>query len=237
MVVCSCVMTNAAIIVEVQNEEDTAFAGWAIGPRFTGDSTDGALDTIPATVDGETSVRVTSDTAGVFTPSEGVVYTTGSNLAGDLDFTENGLAIASVSFDFYAGADGTTGAPDALSLYFQTDGAVWFYQVDNIVDGWGNYTVGITSESGWVGWDSAAVGATQLSGTFLTDLASVDHLGFSIAYVADLDGQQYAFDDVALQIPEPETYLVLGMALLSVAVVFRKRISDSLAEARSMMHA
>jgi hypothetical protein len=47
----------------------------------------------------------------------------------------------------------------------------------------------------------------------------------------------FALNDaiVDLKVPEPETYLVLGMALLSVVVVFRKRICESLTEARTMM--
>jgi len=234
-------LTSAGIIIEIEDGDSNAFNNWTLDPRYTGDGEEGVQSL--ATVDGETAVKVTGDTAGDFSPGEDVIFTTGPNLAGNLNFSQSGLGIEAITFDFYAGAlgEGSGGAPDALTVYFQGDGgSIWFYNIDtaDIGDGWNSYKAGLLSADGWEGYASHAVGAAALgSGDFLGDLVDVDRIGISIQYGADLDGQVYGIDDYALTIPEPETYLVLGMALLSIAVVFRKRISDSLADARAMMQA
>jgi hydrogenase/urease accessory protein HupE len=59
-------------------------------------------------------------------------------------------------------------------------------------------------------------------------------VGFWIAYNENTT-QGHKLGLYGISVPEPETYLILGMALLSIAIVFRKRISESLAEARALM--
>jgi len=238
-------LAKATVVIEVQDGSvGNPFSGWGIEARYAGDPTEGTHVTPdPQTVGGESAVEINADTSGDFSPGEDVIFTTGSNLAGDLDYGLEGMAIGGIQFDFYAGAlgEGSGGAPDALTVYFQGDGgSVWFYNIDTslISDNWATYYVSMGSATGWEGYASNAVGASSLaSGDFVGDLADVDRVGISIQYAADLDGQVYGIDDFGLTVPEPETYLVLGMALLSIAVVFRKRISDSLADARAMMQA
>ena len=233
-------LAHALPIIEQQNGDGDAFTGWDLEGRYAGDPDGGAqsLDT----VDGETAVEVNADTAGEFVPQTDVIFTETSNLAGNLNYTDTGLQVTQITFDFYAGRDGDgTGSPDALTLYLQTGGsAIWFYNFNtaDIDDGWNSYAVNLTYGSGWTGFDDNTLGAaTRDSGDFATDMLDVDRLGFSIQYAANLDGQQYAFDDIALHSPEPETYLVLAVALLSLAVVFRKKIKESLTEARTVMNA
>jgi len=236
-------LAHALPIIEQQNGDSDAFTGWDIEGRYQGDPDAGAqsLDT----VDGETAVEVNADTAGEFVPQTDVIFTEASNLAGNLNYTDGGvdpLEVTQITFDFFAGRDGdNTGSPDALTLYLQTGGsAVWFYNFNtaDIDDGWNSYAVNLSYGSGWTGFDDNTLGAGTRDGTdFATDMLDVDRLGFSIQYAANIDGQQYAFDDIALHSPEPETYLVLAVALLSLAVVFRKKIKESLAEARTVMNA
>ncbi|MBC8453528.1 hypothetical protein H8D64_00565 [PVC group bacterium] len=244
MVLVAATVSYGLPIIEIQDGDSNAFSGWgATEERIGGGAAEGTHVTPdPQTVDGETAVHITADTSGDFIPREDIVFTTGSSLAGNLDFTDAGLDVTTIEFDFYAGADGmgSGGAPDSLSLYLQAGGAaVWYYEIDlaSIQDGWSHYVVNFRYGTGWTGWDSNAELTSRDGTDWATDMADVDELGFAIQYATDLDGQNYAFDDVGLHSPEPETYMVLGVALLSLAIVFRKKIKESLMQARSVVNA
>ena len=178
------------------------------------------------------------------------IYTTNLGLLGGAtpaDMTSygaSGTEIAGMRFDFYAGANGDgTGAPDGLWFYFQTtDSERWYYEIGTgyIGDGWNTYDVSFdwgTDRYGslnWFGIDGVGdpiIGAAGFDAA-ITDIAG---LGISIQYLENNSTQVYGVDNFGLTVPEPETYMVLGMALLTVAFVFRKRITESLDEARAMM--
>jgi len=145
---------------------------------------------------------------------------------------------AGVSFDFYSSQPSDSAQ---VSLYFQaTSGNVWYYDVGLAANGWDSYSATFTySFAGWFGITDdgfvtyEAIG--DFSAIFDADLATVSRLGISIVYDNANGAQVYGIDDFGLTVPEPETYVVLGMALLTMAFVFRKRITVSLAEARAMM--
>lgn len=242
--------SQAAFLIEYQDGENHAFDGWASEAQRSGD---GLTENITGglypddTIGGHAkALRLDPNVGSPSSPLTDVHFTTAGNLIGDLSDTGDG-GPWSIQFDFYANADGVGGgAPQGLGFYFQAaDNAVWYYHIDTsfISDGWGAYTVALDWNAnayagGWYGytdntWSSAIVTEAE----FDADVASVARIGFLLTYSENNATQDWGVDDFGLSVPEPETYLVLGMALLSVAIVFRKRISDSLAEARAMMHA
>lgn len=234
------------ILFDYEDGENIAFSDWAIEEVNAG-TVEGAIAGEPGagtTVGANNNaISITADTAGDITPRTDVIFTTAFNPGGGADMNSYGpysTDIAGIRFDFYAGANGDgTGAPIDLGFYFSTtDNEVWYYTISGIADGWNTYFTYFDYNygSGWYGYSDNTWG-TDISSQVEFDaaIANVDRIGLYITYQTDLDGQQYGIDDFGLTVPEPETYMVLGMALLSVAVVFRKRITESLAEARSVM--
>jgi len=196
------------------------------------------------------SLTITPGPLGVGDIRQDDIYTTNLGLLGGAtpaDMTSygaSGTEIAGMRFDFYAGADGAGhGAPDGLWFYFQTtDSERWYYEIDTgyINDGWNTYDVSFDwgadryGSLNWFGIDGVGdpiIGAAGFDAA-ITDIAG---LGISIQYLENNSTQTYGIDNFGLTVPEPETYMVLGMALLTVAFVFRKRITESLDEARAMM--
>lgn len=165
-------------------------------------------------------------------------YATGADMGG--------LPVLGVSFDFYVDAGNDASAPSELNVYFTaSSGNAWRWRILDVSSvGYGTTPVGAnfgdSYTSSWGSWELD--GGTATEGAWDTDIASVTSIGFEIGYLVNAPGaEMYQIDNFALLsneflVPEPETYLVLGMALLSIVIVFRKRITDSLAEARAIMH-
>jgi hypothetical protein len=76
--------------------------------------------------------------------------------------------------------------------------------------------------SGWYNLQGQPLTQTA----FENSLAAVTELGFVLGYQPFMDDQLYRFDNVALVTPEPGTYAALAAALVSLAVVFRKRLNE-----------
>lgn len=223
------------IISVIQDGENNAFSDWVIlGSSF------GAIDLGTAgggvTLGTQTGIEITGTYASG-NPPVGVYGTSASDFIGDL--TQN----AGISFDFYAGGNGGAEQPFGAYLFFSSDhgGAnqsIYSYQIDPpIIDSWGTYGASFSSSAWLPGSDydltSRGSGADL---TFENALGAVDYIGLIIEYRDDHTGlQTYGIDNFALTVPEPETYLILGMALLSVGMVFRKKITESLVEARAML--
>jgi len=227
-------------IIEIQDgSAQNPFNGWAgnIEARYTGAGAKGSM-TIDVNVGGKDAILVEANTGGDFGVYEDILWTASSTLAGNLDYTDSGLDVTTIEFDFYASREGDgTGAPSSLEVYLQGNGGnVWYYAIDNISDGWNHYVAPISS-SAWYGFTDSTETVGLNAGDFANTLGDVDRLGFAIAYVSNEANQDYAFDDIGLHSPEPETYMVLAVALLSMAIVFRKRIKESLAEVRSVVNA
>jgi hypothetical protein len=230
--------TQAAVLIEWQDgSAGHSFADWAIEAYHSGDSVSGDITgdqpAGPLHLDPNTGIGVYRD----------VVFTTDSSLTGDL----SGLGVAgapvSLQFNFYANADGSgAGAPAGLGFYFQnTDNSVWYYDIQGgyIDDGNNTFSVQLdydTDAYGSTTWRGYAdnTQATSLAASDF-DITAIQRVGVWIAYNTSNSTQDHQIGLYGLSVPEPETYLILGMALLSVAIVFRKRISESLAEARAMM--
>lgn len=234
---------EAAMMIS-QDGDNTPFADWTVAGLLASDTTTGSANAgsgetpVPdATtggpgidVGGQNALRITATTSDAFAPTD-IIYTTAPALTGN--FTSfSGIGVA---FDFYAGGNGDgSGAPTDLGVYLQSGGSeVWYYSITSpIVDGWGSYGASFSSGA-WYGFTDNTWGAVATD--FQGALADVTALGIYITYQGDTPGQIYGIDNFGLAVPEPETYMVLGMALLTVAFVFRKRITESLAEARTMM--
>ena len=173
-------------------------------------------------------------------------YYTGAGVAGGA-----GGRVLGVSFDFYVDSGNDATSPSELNVYFTsgTSGNHWRWRVEDyttIGDGWNsglgaNFGDSYIDASGYGSWELVSGVANDT--LWLADIQNVTSIGLELGYLVGGGTEMYAFDNFALDdsevlfVPEPETYFVLAMALLSVAVVFRKRISESLAEARAMLMA
>ncbi len=235
-----------AYLLDYQDGETVAFSSWTGGVE--GDSVTGDGSAEDADLDVGVGVGGHANALGIDPSAQGIgenerdyFFTTPTALGTD---SADISGYATIRFDFFSSLDGDAnpdGAPALLGAYFHSTfgggDAFWFYTIGagSISSDWTTYDFGLSSAS-WLGSDTAPLG--DPTGMALSDaLTSVDEIGFMVAYVQNNSTQIYGVDDFGLTVPEPETYLVLGMALLSIAVVFRKRISDSLADARAMMHA
>jgi len=143
-----------------------------------------------------------------------------------------GLA-TSLRFDFLV--DAGTGVPDALSIYFSDigSGATWYFDINTaaLITGW-NTDEGMDLDRA-LGWYRTTGVESDL--TFATALASVDEVGWLLTYDFNEGGQIYGFDNLALDdetfnTPEPEVYAMLGFALLSLGIAFRRDLNDMLVQ-------
>jgi len=189
---------------------------------------------VEITQDG-TTLGVSGNTTGLGESVYASLFSTDA-FGASIDMTSygsSGQEVVGLSMDF------TGGTTSGLGFYFQAgEGAsatYWFYDfLDSPGDG--RYTASFSS-GGWFGYDNLDWTESPLDSLgFASALTDVRSVGFFIYFNQNSD-QMYGLNDFGLTIPEPETYMILGMALLSVMVVFRKRITDSLAEARAILQA
>lgn len=133
-----------------------------------------------------------------------------------------------VRFDFYA-SNWDTG--NRLELYFETTlGDIWYYEITGLASGWNDgITVPVESMGAW--YSLTRSGTTE----YLEDLTRVQEVGFLLAYRSGESGQLYGIDNFTLDnfviVPEPETYMTLGFAFLSLGITFRSRIRKAVSSA------
>jgi len=237
---------GAPVLGPHQDGDTFAFDGWvgsaadADSVAGDGDAEDSGFTGLGESLAGHTALQIQPDTQGLGVLERDYFKTSNTDLIGDLS------GYGAISFDFYSDPDGNPltddGGPSMIGAYFHSDfgpgpgDAYWFYTLPGaaVSGGWNNYSFSLTSLT-WLGNEGGPLALPNASMSLTDALTQVDEIGFMVAYLSDNSTQIYGVDNFGLTVPEPETYLVLGMALLSVAVVFRKRISDSLAEARAAM--
>ncbi len=208
--------------------DDSAFGGFGLPASPT--INDGGGSGVP--IAGQQAITIQGDTSDFAV--RGILLSTPAFAGPTVNYGGSGSDVNALTFDFYA--DGTV--PSLLGFYFQSvGGSHWFYNIASVgaANTWNTYEVGVAS-SGWLGYDN--IDWTGAPGeTIDAAWANIAEVGMYFWFNPNQAGQDYALADygVGMTVPEPETYVVLGMALLSVAFIFRKRITDSLAEARAMM--
>ena len=191
--------------------------------------------TEPATVGGQSALQITRTSgSGV---ERDYVYNS-STLVGNWTSMAGGSGdgvVRSITFNFYADAGGAVDYPAGLRLYFKagTSGNVWYYDFTptDITSGWGGYGANVDGVGWWTTGDDSL---------WATDLTNVTEVGLWISYQPDYANQLYGIDnftmdDEPLPIPEPGTYLFLGVAFLSLGVTYRRRFNDALVQARARM--
>lgn len=169
------------------------------------------------TANGDTAVR------------EDYIFTDSQGLAGNknyLNFNASGSNVTSISLDFYTVSAGGNLTPNSasISVYFlaNKEGSswIWYYDIP-ILAGTTNYQANIGNYGSWYNtqghWSYA---------NFISDLADVDEVGILLSYWPNIAGQQYQIDNFTLNtlLPEPRDYAILGVALLSLLMIFRKRL-------------
>ncbi len=214
---------------EYNNWGSSAFGGFG-APSPVGFDTGGGGG---VDVGGRDAIEITGSTADEI--PRGYLFSTTAFNGPTVNYNGSGSNVNAITFDFYA----TGTAPSGLGFYFQsTGGSHWFYNISSIgaADTWNTYEVGVTG-SGWLGYANINWTGDPLVGVDAAWGAGIQQLGMFVFFNPTDAGQQYGLSDigVGMTVPEPETYMALGMALLTVAFVFRKRITESLADARAMM--
>jgi len=134
---------------------------------------------------------------------------------------------SAVSFDFY----GAQALASGLQLYFASAGSgrTWTHGVESLGAGWNDgQTVAMAWSSGWTG---------GTEGQFNTDIADVDEIGFIVTYLDETAGQVWGWDNFrkGTSVPEPGTYAMLGVALASLGITFRRKLSESVGQLTKAM--
>jgi hypothetical protein len=135
----------------------------------------------------------------------------------------------SISFTFYSNMD-----PTYLYAYVKgsnAGGTYWWNELSSVSAG--AKTIGLDYDSG-DGWNDMFGSAGESD--WLDSLTSFDEVGIALWYPGTA-GQEYQIDnftiDVVSNIPEPETWLMLGFALLSITITFRRQINETMVKVRS----
>jgi hypothetical protein len=238
----SCNVMAAPIVTETFDGAGGFAAGGTYfgGPQTVGVNAGQYEITVPGDVGANVQTFMTTSLNSQ--PATGN-YSTGAGIGG--------APILGVSFDFYVDSGNDATSPSELNVYFTSlTGRDWRWRVEDytsIGDGWNsglgaNFGASYIDANGFGSWELVGGGVAN-DALWLADIGNVSAIGLELGYLVGGGTEMYAFDNFALDdsevlfVPEPETYFVLAMALLSVAVVFRKRISESLAEARAMLMA
>ena len=194
---------------------------------------------------------------GLDSPSHaGAPYATLTNTTGYLAIQTVGIPIIEEDFIFDVGSLGASwsnytatpvvraiqfnfmmsnAVPDLVALYFTRTGGngIWSYEFTPSM-GWQTYGINLDWNLNYDGqWYSDTVGANRP--LFDADLAQVDEIGIILLYNGAVSDQIYGLDNFQLldePVPEPETYAVLGFALLSLGITFRRQMGKHFSFAR-----
>ena len=219
--------SSGAIITQPTSE-----AGWT-ATSSGGGAPNGVLST--GVLDGHANAgRIQNDTGMV--PESDLVFSDDAIVVGgEGGLTGNyiGLSVRSMTAEFYAFQDFGVN-PEDLRLYMLASGSVWYYDLGPQSAGWNSLSINMVHVTdplsgvvgGWYNEDDRTL--TQ----FGQDIASVTRFGFELNYVANQNNQTFGFDNFILYdtyfVPEPETYLMLAVALASLAFVFREQLRQSI---------
>lgn len=160
------------------------------------------------------------------------VYTIDSDFTGDWTAMGPNDGIKQIQLDFYADSGTGDGSPGSMDLYFSDSGGQhWFYNVNtegNPYADWGFIAASTDYGAGWYSTDGPDTEAA-----FLASIQDVDQVGIYLAYQPGVNDQTYGIDNFvlndAVNVPEPGTFLFLGVAFASMGMSFRKKLREILA--------
>jgi len=157
---------------------------------------------------------------------EDYIGTTGDGLVGNFTTLGGGPGVQNITFDFYA----DDVVPGQVQLYFYSlaAGTTWYSPSFDSQLTAGSWTRGLSigfQQDQWLfgsNWDTA--------------IQNVDAIGVYLSSYGTLSGNQdFAMDNFQLDddtpVPEPQTYAMLGFAVLSMGFTFRRRLEESLGAA------
>ncbi|MEI6562886.1 MAG: hypothetical protein WCO42_01110 [bacterium] len=187
----------------LDNFDNGEVNGW-LSDTYTdyGRVTDPGLPGV-VTEDGNSYYKLSFSPTAEPSQQYGWIYNSSPNYQGD--YSNLGL-----SFDFWS-----LPAPPhvALSVYFIGNGVNWH---QSFVVPTGVWTpVAVNFSSGWSGGVD-----------FLGDVMHVTEIGVMVNHLNDANGSTFAYglDNWSLQVPEPETYALILMVLISLGLIFRGSI-------------
>jgi len=230
--VVSLVCTGKSMATPILNAVfNTGNATWdhALGPYNTVDP----LTVDHSVVDGTAVQLIFSNIGGPnpqgdLTASGGYYGYDGISTYSDYTTITPSLSQLTVSFKLTS----LNGAPaqqsDALAFFFQAEnGDRWYHDITPpSIAAATLREVNIGTAAGWY-----TPGGNLLD--YMADLRTVSFIGFELMGNANIPGQIYEFSELQFQVPEPETIWMILMVLGSLAVVFRSRMGEMLAQLRA----
>jgi hypothetical protein len=225
-----CASISGAAIIAEQDGETVGHTGWNISGAFGGPV--GSL-----TVGGAVT---THGDAGKVEANTGI--------GPDVDFVYNEAGLVGNYYNFPVPAGGNaiitsmdaefyTSRADNFRLYMLAGSGpgnmhTWYYDAGPLAVGWN--TISSVPFTAIAAGDWYSEEPTVNDSDFAIDIANVTRIGFVLQYLANAS-QTYGFDHITLNgdvmVPEPETYLVLVVALASLAFVFREQLRQMLGTA------
>jgi hypothetical protein len=205
--------------------------GWSNSGNEEGwveETVDGAGSTIAQSdaFNGETALVVTFAAQGFPASSSSRIAAGTGASSGNFTGDYSGLdPNTRVRFELYA----EDHQPSDLAVYFESDqsGSLrrWTLSFSGALPTVGTWTEYAAQMQYGAGWDTPG---SPGSAAFNADLADVDELGVLIARGGSTDQQDFGMDDFRLSvtIPEPHTWALLGVALVSVARTVRRSRKD-----------
>jgi len=159
------------------------------------------------------------------------VFTADSDATGDWLHTgqHGNRTVRQLQFDFYADSGVGNDGPAKLELFFRdTGGQHWFHDLGSIAGGWSDSLYVEVAYNYWYSIDGP-----DAESDWLASLGAVDQVGIYLTYQPGNPTQTYAIDNYMLRddviVPEPSTFLFLGVAFVSMGMSFRKRLHETLA--------
>lgn len=168
-----------------------------------------------------------------------------------MDYGPGGLlggsdAVLGLNFDFYIdpGNDNETGGDDirSLRLYLTGDnGAKWFWDIEGFEDGmvsdnaWHTYgaNLGSSYNTGFGSWYRDSGDVSEMA--WQEAIGGVVEIGVEAGIASSGNNDTHYFyldnftaDSEPFLTPEPEEYAILAFTLLSMGIVFRKRLQPHL---------
>jgi len=233
----ACLIAWSVHAVPLVTEQGATMSGWDAeefgggAPYLTPDPPT-AVGDIHGT--GTAGLQMTGPNSPQGTYEDRVFNTT--TLAGDWSNIGGGQ-VRSIRMDFFSDThnfgvyDGTTDAPQQLSIYWLgASGAMWALTVVPYQN-WSSLYANLDSDEAWIDLNGLFSDTDPEFGQDMSN--TVAEVGIRLAYRPGYDGARFGISSFTLEdtyfvIPEPRTYAMLGMAVLSLGITFRRRIGEKM---------